>query len=313
MKKENFLWLSAIVGLMMCTNVLLTGCDGKDSEPDPEPIPPIEVIPITPGKYEKDVATDIESLKKGSNFYIVAMDKFSVSELSEVTVVPPMIRTIDVWENGQSLEGGTTIKSRDGDGALGTKWGATAPDAAWIAFDVKTWDKAGTDQVWNGGAIVAIINEFPEEDGGVPNLKPITDSPDEYYFHFAVKSPPTELQNEAMLLFLYSDGTPTKDGGGGGVGLLVGPTRTSLGSGDGTLPSNMVIKLDNYTHDNEWHHFEVPVSELTAKGYSWTQPLHGWTGDEGRAYLVGFQSLPHVAGTEINLDAVFFYKRPAAQ
>jgi hypothetical protein len=302
MKKKKFLWLLVIASFMVFSNASLTGCKKDDPAPTPggDSIPEIPVVPVEPGKYEKDVATDLDYFKTGSGLYIITMDKNSVEELADVTIVPPMIRTIDVFNSGESLIGG----ERSGKGAFGTDWGSKSStgDDPWIAFDVRAWSAGGAEQFWNGGAIVADTTEFPE---GLPNLKVITDNADDYYFHFAVRSP-ADKPKAGLVLILYSDGTPTNEEGTGGVKLFVGPTGTS------SLPTG-VIKMENYQHDNEWHHFEIPVSELTAKGYKWNGPIHGWTGLPNRAYLLTFQSVPHVEGTEINLDAAFFYKKPASQ
>ncbi len=81
-----------------------------------------------------------------------------------------------------------------------------------------------------------------------------------------------------------------------------------------TTPSEVkyVVGPNEYAHDGEWHHFEIPVSELKANGYYWRST----TADYKARYLLSFA----YAGTdkgggefvpmlELNLDAIFFYKK----
>lgn len=151
-----------------------------------------------------------------------------------------------------------------------------APES-WIAFD-----HAGSAG-WNGGAIVAILSQFET----VPDLSVIDGA---YTFHFALKSPNNQ-KNAGISLFFYSEGSEVK--------YYFGPKSSA--------PADQIYGGD-YAHDGEWHHFEIPVADLLAKGYLWTGPL---TADNDRRYLIGFQGAPHAVGTEINLDAMFFYKKPA--
>jgi hypothetical protein len=132
----------------------------------------------------------------------------------------------------------------------------------------------------------------------VPNLKDITDNPGDYYFHFAIKSP-FDQPNAGLVLFFYSDGTPAIEEGG--AKYFVGPDNTF------SLPPGTTM-LGNYMHNGSWQHFEIPVSHLKSKGYEFDGPLHGK--NNVRVSLIGFQSWPNIVGTEINLDAMFFYKKP---
>ncbi|MDR2691315.1 MAG: T9SS type A sorting domain-containing protein [Dysgonamonadaceae bacterium] len=231
-----------------------------------------------------------DSIKNGSDFYIFYMDNASQNTLGSKVKVPKMIRDYDVWSF-----------SLDGDIPFGVAgaWGELVinKNDSYTAFRVK---EGGA---WNGGAIVAKLNEFSP----VPDLTPVTDNADDYYFHFAIKSP-IDQQDAGLILIFYSDSTPSIEEGGG-LKYYAGPVDVTGQVDNGTWRPNSF----GYAHDGQWHHFEIPVSQMKdgEYRYQWTKPLHTWGEDNGRVYLLGFQSLPHVPGTEINLDAMFFYKKPA--
>ena len=214
-----------------------------------------------------------DSIKNGSDFYIIYMDTVNEASLGSKVKEKTMFRSYDILTDGETL----TAANRTGMNA----WGVSVP---WMALDV-TSDAETVG--WNGGAVVADLNLFDK----APNLKAVTDSPDDYYFHFAIKSPATQ-PTAGWTLILYSDSTS----GDKGLKYYVGPQS---GSTDADW-------LGDYTHDGEWHHFEIPVSELKSKGYEWGGPL---SAENEKVYLLGFQSPDNVPGTELNLDAIFFYKK----
>ncbi|MDR0732457.1 MAG: hypothetical protein LBF08_00120 [Dysgonamonadaceae bacterium] len=288
MRRKNFFWLLATVGLMTFTAVLLSGCKNDDGGGDD-------------GDGDEPNEPGVENFIDGSDFYIFLMDEVSIWTLGDKVKVPTMLRDYDVWPDGTSLTGGVC----SGENAFGEPY--TGTDVVWTSFVVTP---AGVNNVkWNGGAIVGqftrIINGdtvdmYPK---GVPNLKEVTDNPNDYWFHFAIKSPP-EQSNAGCTLIFFSDGTPTKDGDvndGGGLKYYFGP-------------KNKVGKLDTYEHNGEWQHIEIPVSRMVADGYRWDGPIRVWTTNEGgdaqnRPYLLGFVQEENIEGYEINLDAMFFYKK----
>ncbi|GHU72067.1 hypothetical protein FACS189413_14610 [Bacteroidia bacterium] len=213
-----------------------------------------------------------DSIKNGSNFYVLFMDAESETTLNGKIKVATMLRNYDVWNAGETLAGveRTGVNS----------WGVPA---AWVAFDVLAPDG------WNGGAIIATLEEFET----IPDLSPIFDG--DYYFHVATKSPNNQPNAGTMLIF-YSEGQEIK--------YFFGPLVNK--------PADCPNYGGNYAHDGEWHHFEIPVAELASKGYLWTTALNMAGNPSGRRYLLGFMSFPgNVPGQEINLDAIFFYKKPA--
>ena len=210
-------------------------------------------------------------IRNGSDFYIIHMDAKSEAVLGTKVKAKTMFRGYDIWENGKTL----TYEARTGVNALGVN--VSVP---WVAFDV------APDAViveWNGGAILTDATMFDDK---IPDLTAITDNPDDYYFHFAIKSP-IEQPDAGWKLILYSDSAS--------VEYYIGSDSVKRALG---LPG-----LGDYAHDGQWHRFEIPVSQMVSKGYKWNGPLNG------RQYLLGFLSPANTPGTELNLDAVFFYKK----
>lgn len=144
-----------------------------------------------------------------------------------------------------------------------------------------------TNEGWAGGAIVSTLSEFET----APDLSPLMDG--DYYFHFAVKSPSSQAHAAWKFIF-YSEGA-----------------EANFEFGTGTA--------NDYVHNGEWQHFEIPISELINQGYLWTGPLtvEGLpTAGGDRKYILGFlapahDELPCIEGTEFNIDALFFYKKQA--
>jgi hypothetical protein len=224
-----------------------------------------------------------DSIRNGSDFYIVFMDEASETSLGGKVKQPIMLRSIQIWPYPE-----LTLEANN----------SSSPNAWGTAADYLALKVAEVAKVrgWNGGAIVADINEFDK----IPNLTDITNNPRDYYFHFAIKSPDTQSQ-VGWYLFLYSDGTPATGKAGDGVTYYVGPPG-SVSAG--------AINLGNYNHDGKWQHFEIPVLDLVANNYQWYTELKGWGNDT--VPLVGFQNPQNIVGAELNLDAVFFYRKPAS-
>jgi hypothetical protein len=261
MKTKNYFWMLAMAAGMVVAVAPLNGCKkGNNDENDNDA-----------GNDDENIV-DVEStlpdsIKNGSDFYIIFMDEVSVTSLGSKVKEPTMLRDYDIWTAGETMEGGESVGVNS--------WGAPEEYPALRA----------TNQGWCGGSIVAKLEEFET----VPDLSPIME--DGFYFHFAIKSPSNQA-NVGWNFFFYSEGDD--------VAYNFGPTAP----GD-------AVHGGNYAHDGEWHHFEIPVSELAAKGYLWTEPLNiNGNNAEGRRALLGFLGAPYVAGAELNLDAIFFYKKP---
>jgi hypothetical protein len=223
-----------------------------------------------------------DSIKNGSNFYVIFMDAVSELGLGDKVIVPTMMRNYQVWPAGESLLG----TDRVGINA----WGE--PEA-WVSMDVANWA-----DIWNGGGLEVVYSEYEV----MPDLTPLMDGG--YYLHFAIKSPNNQT-NAGWTLFIYSDGEDQT--------YFYGPQENCP---DGQIYGG------NYAHDGEWHHFEISVDEMMGNSYIWKwaineNPDFATVDDpatpdynEGNRLILGFQASPHIPGTELNLDAIFYYKKP---
>jgi hypothetical protein len=225
-----------------------------------------------------DISNLPDSIRNGSGFHIIYMDGVSEASLRQNTVTEKnMFCSYDMWGDNQ-----LTNKTHSGENA----WEVSLP---WVAFEIV----GNVTAERKGGAIVAEYDKLQRN----PDLSVITANPNDYYFHFSVKSPANQPDAGCMLI-LYSDNTPATSSGGG-LRYYVGPEN-----------ANSSVHLGDYAHNGEWQHFEIPVSELYDGGYMWNGPL--FAGGTNASYLFGFQDVGNAAGTELNLDAIFFYRKPLA-
>lgn len=106
--------------------------------------------------------------------------------------------------------------------------------------------------------------------------KAIVASPDDYYFHFAMKA--TTPGNHQF--YTFNDAT------------------TSFAVGTATIEAGAVI--GDFTRDGSWAEFDVPMSQFATALASLTFPANG----NIFCALSGAQ-----VGSQLNLDAVYFYKK----
>jgi hypothetical protein len=248
-----------------------------------------------------NMSTIPDSIANGSDFYIIYMDSVSQASLGEKVKEKTMLCDMDIWSKNYD-DYGLTMTSpsppRSGLNALGVN---VSSDASWVSLDIMC-----TDQ-WGGGALVAILNNTNRFSNGAPNLKPVTDNPttNDYYFHFAIKRRSYQVNTTSWELEFF-DSDDKKDNTNA-VKYYVGQKASNA---TGTW-------LGDYTSDDQWNHFEIPVLEMCSKGYEWKGPLNGldrYNVDNNRAYLLGIDGKGFVqSGSELNLDAMFFYKKPKKQ
>jgi hypothetical protein len=213
-----------------------------------------------------DVASTLPDSIRNGSDFYIIFLDEASADLGDKVKEPIMLRDYDVWQTGETLEAGESVGVN--------AWGAPAEYIPWIV--------TGTEG-WNGGGIVGVRGE-----GEPPlELSPIMEGG--FYFHLATKSPSNQ-PNAGVTLIFPSDGTEVK--------YYFGKKENQ--------PTDVPNYGGDYPHDGEWYHFEIPVSELEKKGYSWTGPFRS-----EKRYLISYMSIPHALGTELNLDALFFYKKPA--
>lgn len=112
-------------------------------------------------------------------------------------------------------------------------------------------------------------------------LAPITANPDKYYLHIGIKS------KSAATFVMGMDGQSNTK-------FAIGPAAFN---DNGTL----IQPLANFTRDGEWQQIEIPMSTLKTNGLLYSTGM----GEKNVLWLLA----GGVAGTDLNLDAVFIYKK----
>ena len=127
---------------------------------------------------------------------------------------------------------------------------------------------------WSGAAVN--VNPGTELD----KLKAITDDTSgKYYLHFAIKSATT---NSYAFKLGYGASTVT---------FVLGKADMESTSPNG-----------DFIRDGQWHEVEIPMSYFKEKGLTYTT---GMAKTDVFAMLAG-----GTAGTKLEIDAVFIYKKP---
>jgi hypothetical protein len=121
-----------------------------------------------------------------------------------------------------------------------------------------------------------------------PDLSGIDGS---HYLHIAIKSPTNQLTAGFEIHLVGSTE---------GI-ILLGPENHP-----NAILNDKYIWYADYPHDGEWHHFDIPVSVFIDNGFTaFPSTIPG----DGSNFLT--LASPNVVGTELNLDAIFIYKKPA--
>ena len=115
----------------------------------------------------------------------------------------------------------------------------------------------------------------------IDKLAPITANPDKYYLHIGIKS------RSAATFVIGMDGQSNTK-------FAIGPAAFN---DNGTL----IQPLANFTRDGEWQQIEIPMSTLKTNGLLYSTGM----GEKNILWLLA----GGVAGTDLNLDAVFIYKK----
>ncbi|WNJ19293.1 Ig-like domain-containing protein [Pontibacter sp. G13] len=114
---------------------------------------------------------------------------------------------------------------------------------------------------------------------GAIDMTNLFNNPDDYVFHIAVKS----AQENTSYALIFNDGTAE--------------ARVVIGD----VAIENVEPYLNFDRDNEWHEIEIPVSYLQQLGVFYND---SFTDVNVMAMLAG-----GVAGTTVDMDAMFFYKK----
>lgn len=142
--------------------------------------------------------------------------------------------------------------------------------------EVEGWTSLVVGSVgWSGGG-------FNVQDAAIiDKLAPITANPTGYYLHIGIKS-----KSNQVFVFGLDGQSNTK--------FAVGATAFN---DNGTL----IQPLANFTRDGEWQEIEIPMSTLKTNGLLYSTGM-------GTKNILWFLA-GGVAGTTLDLDAVFIYKK----
>ncbi|MDR2362775.1 MAG: hypothetical protein LBD91_08630 [Prevotellaceae bacterium] len=212
-----------------------------------------------------------ESLK-GTDYYIIYLDDVSFEALGgnlPGTRVKQNLRPDDIVNTLYDwiTEGTGLLTYEPGTPNGPNAYGEPSGYLAWVV----------STHGWSGGGfqLTADVSE-------------IANNPADYHFHFAIKSP-TNQPNAGYQLNFGWPNVPRD----GEIKIYAGPPAQAPTS---------AVWVQDYPHDGEWHHFDIPMSTISDGGWVWPY--------SGIGYLPSFSS-GGVVGTELNLDAIFFYKKAA--
>lgn len=142
--------------------------------------------------------------------------------------------------------------------------------------EVEAWTSLVVGSVgWSGAGF------FCKDGASLDKLAPITANPDKYYLHIGIKS-----KSNAVYVFALD--------GQSGVKFAVGASAFNDNG-------NLIQPLADFDRDGEWQQIEIPMTTLKTKGLLYST---GMTEKNVLWFLAG-----GVAGTTLDIDAVFIYKK----
>ncbi|MFI3303624.1 MAG: fimbrillin family protein [Rikenellaceae bacterium] len=193
----------------------------------------------------------------GSDYYVISLDDTSYAKISSNVAV-------DFRSSASTgLWAGYSAATPSGNNAYGIA------STTWGCYTVYSNDG------WSGLGIVAGSDDFSDLDA----LTTVTNSPNDYYLHIAIKS---EVAVTHMLKFESNNSASYAIGNNGA-------------QVDNLAPSASL------TSDGTWYHYDIPVSELTSQGFSFK------TGNTTATNV--FMIFSGAVDATLDFDAVFFYKK----
>lgn len=200
----------------------------------------------------------------GSNYFPIALDDITYGEIADKVVVDLRVEESDVWlyiwdytYNEKSCEG----------------LNAYGQDATWTSLTVGTY-------YWSGLGIAAGVSG---DYTNVNSLSAVTDSPDEYFLHIALKS-----SVAASHLIKFES---------------IGSAVCVIGN-NGSIYDNLTECTIDYAFvtDGEWQHFDIPMTHFTNQGFSFNSSN---TGSVNIFMILSGGTVD----APLDYDAVFFYKK----
>jgi hypothetical protein len=196
---------------------------------------------------------------QGSDYYVIALSESAFEAIKSKVAIdfrPDGVnKNLFVW--GETMNGGTPV----GPNSYGEAEG-------WVSLVVN-------DGTWSGAGY-AIGPEF-----GPIDMTKLATSPEDYYFHIALKS----TQSETSYEFVFAVDKLTEEKALE-VHIFVGGENADI----------------NFVRDGEWDEIEIPLTTFIAKQPAAFQ--NSFVDANIFAFLLG-----GVGGTTLDMDAVFFYKK----
>ncbi len=197
---------------------------------------------------------------QGSDYYLISLDYITYDVIADRVVADLRVDDSNVclyiWDDTY------TAGTCSGVNAYGQT-------ESWTSLSV-------TSVGWSGlGVCAGVTGDYT----GIDALSAVTDSPEEYYLHIAIKS------SVAVSHCIKMEDT--------GSGVCV------IGNNGPIDDRNPDYEL---TTDGEWQHFDIPMTHFTAQGFEFNSTHSAAT----NAFIILSGG---VAGTPLDYDAVFFYKK----
>lgn len=222
---------------------------------------------------------DPESLKNGSNFYLIALDDASYQQISSKVVADFRARDIWCWESGDAYPGITPT---------GTNWRGNTEE--WFAVGINI-----NAMGWFGiGWCLTVNSDKAPFATIIPKLADIEKDYQNYYLHLAMKA-----QHDGVYrITLNPDKSPVWNGD---ANQNESDARFDLGA----------KSQFNFTRDGEWHEVEIPMSYFFERGLD-------YAGAEGQAKLLNGDNIFVITGagsadgpspTSVEIDAIYIYKK----
>jgi hypothetical protein len=248
-------------------------------------------IKATKGEFtaecEVTVAESPEASKEGSDYYVIVMEQVTYGDLDDLHKI---VRDLRVYGASGAPNRAWDVWNATFTGGTNTGLGFfSVPDEGrgrWYNL-IKT-DAAN----WAGGG-VSIMNDPQSIGDNFVDMTDIAAHRNDYVLHIGLKT-----EHTFDILIRFKDGITSETA----AGFVIGKQRVI---NDDHSYSNIV---GDFPRDGAWHKIEIPFSKFPAGFYE--TPFQG--GDKGE-----LNKTPYVfelivgdvpTGTQIEFDAVFFYK-----
>ncbi len=208
-------------------------------------------------------AADLHESLSGSDYYLVALDATTYESIADKVTAdfrPDDVETfLYIWAG---YEAGT---------ASGVNAYGEVED--WTCLVVNATSSAA---YWSGLGVCVAGDESASMDyASLDCLSAVTNAPDEYYLHFAMKSSQSGITHSIKM----------ED---------VGDHTITVGNAGG--------EDYNLPNDGEWYHFDVPMTTFTDNGFAFNSSHSA----SANVFIVLSGA---VDGDTLDYDAVFFYKK----